>query len=136
MQVRATQRGFYGSLREVGDEFELFEPETDYAESWMTPVDGEAPKAAAQAEEPAEAEAPRYTINHVGGGNYEVLDNAVPVGSDGIRVGDLYRLKDGEAKERAQAEADRLNAGGEPPLADEPPPEQSEPETSDGLPDA
>lgn len=129
MQVRATQRGFYGSLREVDDEFELFEPETDYAESWMTPVNGEAPKAAAPAKESAEAEAPRYSINHVGGGNWEVLAN-------GERVGEMYRKADGDAKEKAQAEADRLNAGGEPPLADEPPPEQSESETSDGLPDA
>lgn len=129
MQVRATQRGFYGSLREVGDEFELFEPETDYAESWMTPVDGEAPKAAVPAVKSEEAKAPRYSINHVGGGNWEVLES-------GERVGEMYRKADGDAKEKAQAEADRLNAGGEPSKAEEPPPEQSEPETSDGLPDA
>jgi hypothetical protein len=36
MQVKATRRGFYGSLREPGDEFELADEK--HMGSWMVPV--------------------------------------------------------------------------------------------------
>ena len=51
MQVHAIRQGFYGSLREPGDEFEVPDGDTG---SWFVPVspDDDADAAAASPEEP------------------------------------------------------------------------------------
>ncbi len=41
MRVRATQKGYYGRmLRDIGDEFVLADPESDFAEVWMEDISG------------------------------------------------------------------------------------------------
>ncbi|MNN40825.1 hypothetical protein D3C81_1549120 [compost metagenome] len=65
------------------------------------------PKEAAQAANEPEA-AQDFTIKHVPAGNWVVLNK------DGERASQVFKKDDGNAKELAQAEAIRLNAGGQP----------------------
>lgn len=53
-RVKATRRGFYGSLREVGDEFGVTD-DKHLSAKWMERVDGKPIKGKAKAEPKAEA---------------------------------------------------------------------------------
>lgn len=66
---------------------------------WLEEVD----ESSVAEREPKESAA--FQANHVGGGNWEVLD------ANGERVGEMFRKADGDAKEKALEEADRLNSG-------------------------
>jgi hypothetical protein len=102
--VRAIQMGFLGSLREVGSTFAV--EEEAFSEKWMERLE---PKEAAKA---ASAPAPDaglgFTIKHVPAGNWVVLNK------DGERFSRVFKKDEGNARELAEQEALRLNAGGEP----------------------
>lgn len=86
MKVRATAAGFYDSLREVGDEFDI-KSEDDLG-LWMEPV----------GDKTAPSGPPSHKAKHHGGGRFIVVD-----GSD-QRVGDFVG-----SKEEAETEAKRLD---------------------------
>lgn len=85
------------------------------------------------------AGAPQFAAKHngvgVGVGNYVVVRVA-----DGSHASQVFKKDDGQAKERAEAEAERLNAGGEIAIAPDAAPVATGQEglqpTGDGLPDA
>lgn len=66
--------------------------------------------AAATGSQGGGAPQPAFTTKHNGGGRHIVID------ADGKKVGDFV----GASKEKAQAEADRLTAGGEPYVKPDP----------------
>jgi len=80
---------------------------------WLEPLDV-APVAAS----------PQFAAKHHGAGYYIVVQVA-----DGACASRVFRKDEGDAKALAQAEADRLNAGGLPDAPDAP-------EDSTNLPDA
>lgn len=104
--VRATQMGFYDSLREVGGEPFMVRDEEAFSDKWMERLE---PKEAAKA---ASAPVPDtglgFTVKHVPAGNWVVLNN------EGERFSRVFKKDEGNAKELAEQEALRLNAGGEP----------------------
>lgn len=103
--VRATQTGFFGALRFVGDTFKVQDEEA-FAGNWMERLE---PKEAAQAaNEPSADVGLGFTVKHVPAGNWVVLNK------DGERFSRVYKKDEGNAKELAEQEALRLNAGGEP----------------------
>ena len=103
--VRAIQTGFLGSLRFVNDEFQCPDEEA-FAPNWMERL---TPKEAAQAASaPATETGLGFSVKHVPAGNWAVVNK------DGDRVSSVFKKEEGNAKELAQAEAVRLNAGGEP----------------------
>lgn len=101
-------------------------------------VSGVAVDAAAPVAAPA-AGAAQFAAKHngvgVGVGNYVVVRV-----SDGSHASQVFKKDDGLAKERAEAEAERLNAGGEIAIAPVAAPvttgQEGMPPTGDGLPDA
>lgn len=109
MKVIAIERGYYGGkiqdpLDAGGEPFNLANEK--HLGKWMQPQ-GWKPSSA----EPAAGAggqgggiAPAYTAKHNGGGRWVVID------ATGEKVGDFV----GASKEEAQAEADRLIAGGAP----------------------
>jgi len=103
--VQATQMGFFGSLRAVGDKFQIHNEEA-FASNWMERL--EAAEAAQAAKEPAPDAGLGFTVKHVPAGNWAVVNK------EGERVSTVFKKDDGNAKELAQAEAIRLNAGGQP----------------------
>tara|TARA_R110002051_G_scaffold315175_1_gene393265 strand:- start:262 stop:585 length:324 start_codon:yes stop_codon:yes gene_type:complete len=107
MRVKAIDRGFYGGLREVDDEFDINSDKE--LGSWMEPLD----KDVAQPTPPNPA-TKGFVAKHAGGGHYRIED------AQGERVGDFSGTK-----EEAEAEAARMNAG-DPDLDDQ----------DNGLPDA
>lgn len=102
--VRATQMGFFGALRFVGDTFKVRDDEA-FAENWMERLE---PKEAAAANESTADAGLDFTIKHVPAGNWVVLNK------DGERFSRVFKKDEGNAKELAEQEALRLNAGGEP----------------------
>lgn len=105
IMVVATAMGFFGCLRDKGDKFDIVSEEA-FAGSWMQKLDGEEAKKAAETSPPALD----YTIKHVPAGNWVVLDK------DGNRASRVFKKDEGNAKDLAQQEAVRLNAGGTPVL--------------------
>ena len=89
MRVKAIDRGFYGGLREVDDEFDINSDKE--LGSWMEPLD----KDVAQPTPPNPA-TKGFVAKHAGGGHYRIED----------------------AQEEAEAEAARMNAG-DPDLDDQ-----------------
>lgn len=103
--VRATQMGFFGSLRAVGDKFRVHD-EKAFAPNWMERLDPK--EAAAAASAPAAEVGLGFTIKHVPAGNWVVLNK------EGDRFSRVFKKDEGNAKELAEQEALRLNTGGEP----------------------
>lgn len=103
--VRAIQTGFLGSLRFVNDEF-LCPDEEAFAPNWMERLTQK--EAAKAVSNPPADTGLGFTVKHVPAGNWAVVNK------DGDRVSSVFKKEDGNAKELAQAEALRLNAGGEP----------------------
>lgn len=131
IMVIATATGFLGCLREKGDKFDIVS-EDAFASSWMQKLEGEEAKAAAEAPLPVLD----YVVKHVPAGNWAVVDK------DGNRASRVFKKAEGNAKDLAEQEAVRLNAGGQPvleALPTTPPPAQAS-EGSEGsdptLPDA
>lgn len=127
MQVRAIQKGFYVTIREPGDVFEIPPPIPAWCE-----VDAKAlPKHQAKDGKPATGKPALppaddgagdpvtgpYKAKHIAGGAYVVID------ADGNEVGERF-LKDGsdagKAKAAAMAKADEMNLA-LPPADDEAP---------------
>ncbi|WP_338799550.1 hypothetical protein V9K81_08820 [Pseudomonas monteilii] len=115
MLVIALERGFYGGkIQEPpeagGEPFHILNE--NHLGKWMQPQGWKPSGKAQAATSPATttgsqgggAPQPAFTAKHNGGGRYIVINAA------GEKVGDFV----GANKEEAQAEADRLIAGGEP----------------------
>lgn len=131
--VRATQMGFIGSLREVGSTFLV--TEEAFAEKWMERL--EPKEAAAAANESTADVGLGFTVKHVPAGNWVVLNK------DGERFSRVFKKDEGQAKELAEQEALRLNAGGTPVMpgpsgggVTPPLPEDDGDESDPSLPDA
>lgn len=105
IMVRATAAGFYDSLRDVGEPFRIRDEEA-FAANWMERLD--AKEAVQAANQPAPNTGLGFTVKHVPAGKWVVLNK------DGERFSRVFTKDDGNAKELAEAEALRLNAGGEP----------------------
>lgn len=108
-QVRAVRPGFFHVVREIDDVFEITGP----VPKWCEAVGTKAAAARLQAEiDPVDR---GYKIKHVPPGNWAVVDK------EGVTIGEVYK-RDAADKDRAkadaQAEADRLNAGGQPAPAE------------------
>lgn len=131
IMVVATAMGFFGCLRDKGDKFDIVS-EGAFASSWMQKLEGE--EAQAAADEPPKVL--DYTVKHVPAGNWAVVDK------DGNRASRVFKKAEGNAKELAEQEAVRLNAGGQPVLEALPttPPPAQDSEGGEGgdptLPDA
>lgn len=121
IKVRATAQGFLGKLIEKGEVFTISTEEA-FAGSWMEMV-GAAEKVTSQ-------QVLQFGIKHVGAGNWIVVKN-----DDDSRASRMFKKDDGNAKELAQAEANRLNAGGDM-LLDAAPQQETEPGSDVNLPDA
>ncbi len=103
--VQATQMGFFGSLRSVGDKF-VVQDEEAFSEKWMKRLDPQ--EAAEAANEPNTDVGLSFTVKHVPAGNWVVLNK------DGERFSRVFKKDEGQAKGLAEQEALRLNAGGTP----------------------
>ncbi len=103
--VRATQMGFFGALREVGSTFQVHGEEA-FSEKWMERL--EPKEAAAVASQPKDEVGLGFTIKHVPAGSWVVLNK------EGERFSRVFKKDEGNAKELAEQEALRLNAGGTP----------------------
>lgn len=101
--VRAKQMGFFGSLREVGSTFAVHDEEA-FSSHWMERLE---PTEAA-AVEPAADAGLGFTVKHVPAGNWAVINK------EGERFSRVFKKEEGNAKEMAEQEALRLNAGGTP----------------------
>lgn len=121
IKVRATATGFLGKLIEKGEVFTISD-EQAFAGSWMEKV-GATEKVTA-------AQALQFGIKHVGAGNWIAVKN-----DDDSRASRMFKKDDGNAKDLAQAEANRLNAGGDM-LLDAAPQQETEPKGDVNLPDA
>lgn len=108
---------------------------------WLKLVAEDAPAVPVPVAAPA-AGAAQFAAKHngvgVGVGNYVVVRVA-----DGSHASQVFKKDEGQAKERAEAEAERLNAGGEIAIAPVAAPvaavttgQEGLPPTGDGLPDA
>lgn len=125
MKVKATQRGYYGALREAGDVFQISSEE--HLGDWMEPVDGDAEVQGSTAIEPvsesprppvvqtldSSAQEPLYVARHKGGKTWGVWHATAD--SDADWVSDFKGTE-----EEAEAEAARLNAGGDSEERQEP----------------
>ena len=112
MKVIALERGYYGGKIQDppeagGQPFDI--QSESHLGKWMQPQ-GWTPSVATKpvagtntGSQGGGAPQPSFTVKHNGGGRYIVIDLA------GDKVGDFVGVK-----EEAQAEADRLIAGGEP----------------------
>lgn len=109
---------------------------------WLKLVAEDAPAVVVAAAAPVAAGAAQFAAKHngvgVGVGNYVVVRVA-----DGSHASQVFKKDDGQAKERAEAEAERLNSGGEAAVVADAAPaapaatgQEGLPPTSDGLPDA
>ncbi|MEX5343091.1 hypothetical protein [Pseudomonas sp. I2] len=110
MKVIAIERGYYGGrIREPqdagGEPFDIISEK--HLGKWMEPQ-GWKPAGSSKPEASASGgqggTTPAYTAKHNGGGRHIVID------ASGKKVGDFV----GANREEAQAEADRLIAGGAP----------------------
>lgn len=121
IRVRATAQGFMGKLIEAGEVFTI-ESEAAFTPKWMAKVDAETDE--------TEPQTLKYGIKSNGGGRWIVVSN-----EDDSRASIAFKPDQGDAKALAQAEANRLNAGGTPVL--ESAPQQEEVQKADeSLPDA
>lgn len=103
--VRATQVGFFDALRLVGDTFQVHDEEA-FSSKWMQRLE---PKEAAKAANESTADVGLgFTVKHVPAGNWVVLNK------DGERFSRVFKKDEGNAKDLAEQEAARLNAGGTP----------------------
>ena len=103
--VQATQMGFFGSLRSIGEKFKV-QNEEAFAANWMERLE---PKEAAAVEsQAADVAGLDFIVKHVPAGNWVVLNK------DGERFSRVFKKDEGNAKELAEQEALRLNAGGTP----------------------
>lgn len=119
-RVRALALGFFGRLIEAGEVFTI-QSEQEFAAKWMEKVD-----AGTQETEPAKL---KYGIKSNGGGRWIVVSN-----EDDSRASVTFKPDQGDAKALAQAEANRLNAGGE--LLLDAVPQQHDADGGGNLPDA
>lgn len=119
-RVRALALGFMGRLIEAGEVFTI-QGEQEFAASWMEKVD-----AGVQETEPVRL---KYGIKSNGGGRWIVVNN-----DDDSRASVTFKPDQGDAKALAQAEANRLNAGGE--LLLDATPQQPDADGGGNLPDA
>lgn len=119
--VTATARGFFKRLIEAGETFAI-DTDDQFAPSWMQKDD-----------ESAEVAKPalQYGPKHHGGGNWVVIDLATEQLASVV----FKKGATGEAQALAQAEANRLNAGGTMLLEASPATAQEE-GTGVDLPDA
>lgn len=101
IRVLAKAAGFVGRLIEAGEVFTV--SESQFSASWMVKVDE------STAETPAQAL--KYGVKSNGGGRWIVVNN-----DDDSRASMAFKPDQGDAKALAQAEANRLNAGGLPVL--------------------
>lgn len=131
--VRAVRPGFHQVVRDVGDEpFEITGP----VPKWCEAVGSKA--AATKLQEEISPTDRGFKIKHMPPGNWIVVDqDGAPVSAQVFKRDAADKDK---AKADAQAEADRLNAGGQPAAAEtvEAPGitvPQNDPEQTD-LPDA
>lgn len=99
IKVRATAQGFLGKLIEKGEVFTI-SGEAAFAASWMQKVDA--------TEKVTPSQVLQFGIKHVGAGNWIAVKN-----DDDSRASRMFKKDDGNAKDLAQAEANRLNAGGD-----------------------
>lgn len=122
--VVATAQGFYGHLRDPGEQFEVTVHEDDEAQGqakWYREVDKSGDVVLTKEEKkdpslkPVIPSAPFgpaveiYKAKHNGGGNYIVID------ADGTQVGEPFAKvvgDNGAAKMQAQQSADAMNRGG------------------------
>jgi hypothetical protein len=121
IRVRAIAQGFMGKLIESGEVFTV-ESAAAYAPSWMEKVDAETQESAPQSL--------KYGIKSNGGGRWIVVSN-----EDDSRASVAFKPDQGDAKALAQAEANRLNAGGTPVLESAPQSEEEQ-KADETLPDA
>lgn len=121
IKVKATAQGFLGKLIERGEVFTISGEEA-FASSWMQKVD------ATEKETPPQVLL--FGIKHVGAGNWIAVKNA-----DDSRASRMFKKDDGNAKDLAQAEANRLNAGGDM-LLDAAPQQDDQAKGDVNLPDA
>ena len=124
IRVRAIAQGFMGKLIERGEVFTV-ESAAAYAPSWMEKVDAETQESAPQSL--------KYGIKSNGGGRWIVVSN-----EDDSRASVAFQPNPAdkeEAKSLAQAEANRLNAGGTPVLESAPQSEEEQ-KADETLPDA
>lgn len=132
IMVVATAPGFFGCYREKGGPAFDIVDEAAFAPSWMQKLEGEEAQAAANAPPPVLD----YIVKHVPAGNWAVVDK------DGNRASRVFKKAEGNAKDLAEQEAVRLNAGGQPVLEALPttPPPAKDSEGGEGgdptLPDA
>ncbi|WP_338794108.1 hypothetical protein [Pseudomonas sp. AE27] len=113
MKVIALERGYYGGKIQDppeagGQPFDI--QSENHLGKWMEPQ-GWTPSATTKptastntGSQGSGAVQPAFTVKHNGGGRWVVID------ATGEKVGDFV----GASKDDAQAEADRLTAGGEP----------------------
>ncbi len=123
-RVRALALGFMGRLIEAGEVFTI-QGEQEFAARWMEKVD-----AGVQETEPVRL---KYGIKSNGGGRWIVVSN-----EDDSRASVAFQPNPAdkeEAKALAQAEANRLNAGGTPVLESAPQSEEEQ-KADETLPDA
>ena len=120
--VTATARGFFKRLIEAGETFAI-DTDDQFASSWM--------EKAEEGAEPASAPVLQYGPKHHGGGSWVVID----LTTEQLASVVFKKGATGEAQALAQAEANRLNAGGELLLETSPAPAQEEGTGAD-LPDA
>lgn len=128
IRVRATAQGFMGRLVDAGEVFTI-ESAAAYAPSWMEKVEADTAETAQQIL--------KYGIKSNGGGRWIVVSN-----EDDSRASIAFKPNPDdkeEAKALAQAEANRLNAGGTPVLESAPQQEEEQEEEQkedETLPDA
>lgn len=118
IKVKAIALGFYGCLRDVGDEFNVVDEES--LGNWMERLGGGDTPVSQPGGRP-------FVAARTGGGKFLVKDD------QGRVVGDFTG-----SKAEAEAEAARLNAGSEldtPPVPDAPPPGGGDQDDNNG-PDA
>lgn len=124
-----TERSFIdGALREPGYEttsaLEAPGPNLRLKDSGQKLAASTAPDA------PLASTVAAFEAKHIAGGRYAVVQI-----SDGSRASKLYSKDEGDPKALAEAEAERLNAGGQLDLGSLPEP-SPEPEGGGNLPDA
>lgn len=102
--VVATAMGFFGKLREPGGPAFDIGSEEAFAPNWMEKVGPGTPQPEPEVDNTGPLE---YSIKHVPAGNWVVLDK------DGNRASRVFKKDEGNAKDLALQEANRLNVGGD-----------------------
>jgi hypothetical protein len=121
IRVRATAQGFSRRLIERGEVFTI-DSAAAFSPNWMEKVGADT--------EETETQTLKYGIKSNGGGRWIVVNN-----DDDSRASIAFKPDQGDAKALAQAEANRLNAGGTPLLESAPQQEDGH-KADESLPDA